>query len=88
MLYEVITRLNPDVDDVVERFGARGPDGVRILVMGDTVQPAAGCLCPENALLASVTNSLSLRRDEAILMDVITSYSIHYTKLYEIRYHS
>jgi len=62
-------RLNPDVDDVVERFGARGPDGVRILVMGDTVQPAAGCLCPENALLASVTNSLSLRRDEAILMD-------------------
>lgn len=62
-------RLNPDVDDVVDRFGTRGPDGVRMLVMGNTVQPAAGCLCPENALLASVTNSLSLRRNEAILMD-------------------
>lgn len=62
-------RLNPDVDDVVERFGTRGPDGVRMLVMGNTVQPAAGCLCPENALLASVTNSMSLRRNEAILMD-------------------
>jgi CO dehydrogenase maturation factor len=62
-------RLNPDVDDVVERFGVRGPDGVRLLVMGNTVQPAAGCLCPENALLASVTNALSLRRNEAILMD-------------------
>jgi len=62
-------RLNPDVDDVVDRFGIRAPDGVRLLVMGNTVQPAAGCLCPENALLAAVTNSLSLRRDEAILMD-------------------
>lgn len=62
-------RLNPDVDDVVDRFGVRVPDGVRLLVMGNTVQPAAGCLCPENALLAAVTNSLSLRRNEAILMD-------------------
>lgn len=62
-------RLNPDVDDVVERFGIRGPDNVRLLVMGNTVQPAAGCLCPENALLAAVTNSLSLRRNETILMD-------------------
>lgn len=62
-------RLNPDVDDVVDRFGVRGPDGVRLLVMGNTVQPAAGCLCPENSLLAAVTNSLSLHRDEAILMD-------------------
>lgn len=62
-------RLNPDVDDVVARFGVRAPDGVRLLVMGNTVQPAAGCLCPENALLAAVTNSLSLRRNEAVLMD-------------------
>jgi len=62
-------RLNPDVDDVVDRFGVHGPDGVRLLVMGNTVQPAAGCLCPENALLASVANAMSLRHDEAILMD-------------------
>jgi CO dehydrogenase maturation factor len=62
-------RLNPEVDDVVDRFGVRGPDGVRLLVMGNTVQPAAGCLCPENALLASVANAMSLRHNEAILMD-------------------
>jgi CO dehydrogenase maturation factor len=62
-------RLNPDVDDVVERFGVMAPDRVRLLVMGNTVQPAAGCLCPENALLAAVVNAIGLRRDEAILMD-------------------
>lgn len=62
-------RLNPKVDDVVERFGAVTPDGVRLLVMGNTVQPAAGCLCPENALLAAVVNAIGLREGEAILMD-------------------
>jgi CO dehydrogenase maturation factor len=62
-------RLNPDVDDVVRRFGVVTPDKVRLLVMGDTVQPAAGCLCPENTLLAAVANNLSLRGNEIILLD-------------------
>jgi CO dehydrogenase maturation factor len=62
-------RLNPDVRDVVRRFGVVGPDGVRLLVMGDVVQPAAGCLCPENALLAAVMGAMSLRRNEIILLD-------------------
>lgn len=62
-------RLNPDVADVVERFGVVAPDQVRLLVMGNTVQPAAGCLCPENTLLAAVANAISLRRGEAILLD-------------------
>lgn len=62
-------RLNPRVDDVVERFGVVSADGVRLLVMGNTVQPAAGCLCPENALLAAVVNAIGLRAHEAILMD-------------------
>lgn len=62
-------RLNPDVDDVVERFGVVGPENVRLLVMGNTVQPAAGCVCPENSLLAAVANAISLRRGEAILLD-------------------
>ncbi len=62
-------RLNPDVHDVVTRFGVTGPDGVKLLVMGDVVQPAAGCLCPENSLLAAVMGAMSLRRGEAILLD-------------------
>jgi CO dehydrogenase maturation factor len=62
-------RLNPDVADVVERFGVVGPDGVRLLVMGTLIQPAAGCFCPENSLLASVVNAINLREGEAILMD-------------------
>ncbi|WP_342676627.1 AAA family ATPase [Methanofollis sp. UBA420] len=61
--------LNPDVSDVVERFGVRGPDGVNILVMGTVVQAATGCLCPENTLLQAVVRYINLREGEFVLMD-------------------
>jgi len=61
--------LNPDVSDVVERFGVRAPGGVNILVMGTVVQAASGCLCPENTLLESVIRYINLREGEVILMD-------------------
>jgi len=62
-------RMNPDASDAVERFGVAGPDGVQLMVMGTTVQPAAGCLCPENTLLAGVVEAMNLRSGEVILMD-------------------
>ena len=61
--------LTPDVRDVVDRFGVVGPDGVMLLVMGSVVQAAAGCLCPENALLDAVIKYINLRKGEIILMD-------------------
>ncbi len=61
--------LTPDVRDVVDRFGVVGPDGVMLLVMGSVVQAAAGCLCPENALLDAVVKYINLRKGEIILMD-------------------
>ncbi len=61
--------VNPDVSDVIERFGVQGPDGVTILVMGTVVQAATGCLCPENALLAAVMDYLVLRKGEVVIMD-------------------
>jgi CO dehydrogenase maturation factor len=61
--------LNPDVSDVVERFGMKGPGGVNILVMGTVIQAAAGCLCPENTLLDSVIRYINLREGEVILLD-------------------
>lgn len=65
----LMLKLNPDVTDVVERFGVKGPHGVNILVMGTVVQAATGCLCPENALLESVVRYINLRENEVILMD-------------------
>ncbi len=62
-------RLNPRVDDVVARFGVQIDERLSLLVMGTVIQAAAGCLCSENVLLDSVMSHLSLRQDEAILLD-------------------
>ncbi len=61
--------LNPDVSDVVERFGIGINDKISILVMGTLHKSGIGCLCPENDLLESVVRHISIRNDERILMD-------------------
>ncbi len=61
--------LNPDVSDVVERFGIKTEDNINLIVMGSVIQAAAGCLCPENSLLEAVMGYISLREGEVILMD-------------------
>jgi CO dehydrogenase maturation factor len=67
--FGALFRLNPVVDDVVERFGVKVDENLDLLVMGTVVQAAAGCLCSENVLLDSVLNYLALRDGEAILLD-------------------
>jgi CO dehydrogenase maturation factor len=64
-----LMRLNPDVDDVVDRFGQRAPDGVRFLAMGTLSGAGGGCLCPENTLLAQTVRSIGLRDGETIVLD-------------------
>lgn len=67
--FGALFRLNPNVEDVVDRFGVRIDEKLSLLVMGTVVQAAAGCLCSENVLLDSVLNYLALREEEAILLD-------------------
>lgn len=62
-------KLNPDVSDVVERFGVKVKDRLNLLVMGTVAQPSVGCACPENDLLQAVVNYINLRKGEIILMD-------------------
>ena len=61
--------LNPDVSDVVDRFGMSIAERINLLVIGSVIQAATGCLCPENSLLDSIVGYIKLREDEVILMD-------------------
>lgn len=67
--FGLLFRLNPDVDDVVDRFGQHAPDGVRFLAMGTLSGAGAGCLCPENTLLTETIRAIALRPHEAIVLD-------------------
>lgn len=61
--------LNPDVSDVVDRFGIKVDDKLSILLMGTLHKSGIGCLCPENDLLEAVVRHISIRENEIILMD-------------------
>ncbi|MBS7619902.1 AAA family ATPase [Candidatus Bathyarchaeota archaeon] len=66
----VIFKMTPKVDDIVERFGVTGPDGVKLLVMGTVKAGDSGCMCPANALLRVLIQHLLIQRRDLIIMDM------------------
>jgi CO dehydrogenase maturation factor len=64
-----IYKLNPKVDDVIRRYGAEGPDGVTLLVMGTIDKGGSGCICPENAFLRSLLRH-TLFKENTVIMDM------------------
>jgi CO dehydrogenase maturation factor len=64
-------RLNPKVDDVVERFGVRGPDNVTLLKLGYVKRGGVRCLCPEYAFLRALLSHLVLGRRDMVIVDMV-----------------
>jgi CO dehydrogenase maturation factor len=67
--YGGMFKLNPKVDDLVQRYGIEGKDGVKLLVLGTISQGGGGCFCPENALLKALIKHLLLK-GEILIMDM------------------
>lgn len=66
----VVFKLNPKVDDIVDRFGVYGPDNVRLLVLGNIDLGGRGCFCPESALLKALLHHVLLGRKDVVLLDL------------------
>lgn len=62
-------RLNPRVDDLVERV-AVVHRGIRLVVAGAITRGGAGCACPQSVLLRRVLEFLALEHDQALLVDL------------------
>jgi len=62
-------KLNPRVDDIPDEYGV-DIGGVKVLVLGRLKQGGAGCYCPENALLLSLTTHLLLDADSDLILDM------------------
>ncbi|MCK4929214.1 MAG: cobalamin biosynthesis protein CobN, partial [Methanosarcinales archaeon] len=63
-------RINPKVDDVVKRFGAVGPDGVRMLVMGTVERGGSGCMCPASSFLRALLRHVVFKETSVVIMDM------------------
>lgn len=64
-----LLRLNPNVNDVAERFGVHIAPNLDLLVMGGVAHASSGCLCAENALLTSLIRYLECRDEDLVVMD-------------------
>lgn len=62
--------LNPQVDDLVDRYGVCGRDGVQLIVLGTIKAPGTGCFCPESALLKNLLRHLVLEDDHLLIIDM------------------
>jgi len=59
---------NPKVDDIVDKYGVIGPDGVRMLVMGTVDKGGSGCMCPGSAFLRALLRHLMLNEKSAVIL--------------------
>lgn len=64
-----IYKLNPKVDDILTNYGAKGPDGVTLLVMGTIEKGGTGCICPETAFLRALLRHV-LFKESTVIMDM------------------
>jgi len=65
-----VFKLNPEVDDIVEKFGVVGPDGVKMLVMGTVENGGSGCMCPASAFLRALLRHVVLKDSSALILDM------------------
>lgn len=63
--------MNPRVNDIVDRFGVKAPDGVKVLVMGTVKGGGTGCMCGANALLRVLIQHMLIQRGEVLVMDMV-----------------
>jgi len=64
-----VFKINPKVDDIIEKFSIKCKDGVELLVLGIIRTGGGGCFCAANALARRLVDHLSGVRD-ILLMDM------------------
>lgn len=62
-------RLNPRVDDLVDRVGI-ARDGIHLIVAGGITHGGAGCACPQGVLLRRLLEHVVTELDEAVIIDL------------------
>ena len=61
--------LTPKVDDIVDRYGVRISDRIRLVVVGGISQGNEGCLCPAIALAKAFLSHVLLREKRIVIVD-------------------
>lgn len=65
-----VFKINPKVDDVVQRFGVTGLDRVRMLFMGTVDRGVSGCICPASSFLRALLRYVVFKESSIVIMDM------------------
>jgi CO dehydrogenase maturation factor len=65
-----VFKLNPRVDDIVDKFGVTGPDNVKLLVMGTVERGGSGCMCPASSFLKALMRHVILKLNSVVILDM------------------
>lgn len=65
-----VFKLNPKVDDIVEKFGVTGPDNVKLVVMGTIERGGSGCMCPASSFLKALMRHVILKLNSVVILDM------------------
>ncbi|CAN5841589.1 carbon monoxide dehydrogenase accessory protein CooC [soil metagenome] len=65
--------LTAPVEEVVEAHSLAGPDGVRLVIMGEPGHSSEGCLCSAHATVSALMGDLGTRPDTITLVDMEAS---------------
>ena len=65
-----VFKLNPKVDDIVEKFGVTGPDNVKLLVLGTVEHGGSGCMCPASSFLKALLRHVLLKTNSVVILDM------------------
>ncbi len=68
--YGAMFKLNPQVDDIPDKYSVISPNGIKLLVVGTIKAAEGGCFCPENALVKRLLKHLILSEKEILIMDM------------------
>jgi len=65
-----VFKLNPKVDDIVDKFGVIGPDNVKLLIMGTVERGGSGCMCPASSFLKALMRHVILKLNSVVILDM------------------
>ncbi|GFO96221.1 cobyrinic acid ac-diamide synthase [groundwater metagenome] len=65
-----VFKLNPRVDDIVDKFGVKGPDNVKLLVLGTVERGGSGCMCPASSFLKALMRHVLLKTNSVVILDM------------------
>ena len=65
--------LTEPIEAILDQYSVRGPDGVRLMLMGAPKHAEEGCMCAAHAVVSALLDDLGNDRDRFVVVDMEAS---------------